>query len=286
MVTGFTKLFGTLITSTIWRESDKTRIVWITMLALADRNGEVAASVPGLAALANVEIDQCREALEVLGAPDPDSRTETHGGRRIEKIEGGWVLLNYAKYRELGRAVDRTEYLRKKQQESRARRARGELTSTSVNQDQPISEAEAEAKGEQRPAPPHPIATELRPGPVTGHELKRLFAAIREREVPGTLPWQTPIVRDGKDTSMAEMINADPTARADVATTMTLLLKSAEAGQRGNSSKLITGKPAFGFACWISDWTSLREELRGSAGRKKTKMELAQEAEAASWANR
>jgi hypothetical protein len=143
-MSGFTKLFGTLITSTIWREDDKTRVVWITMLALADRNGEVGASVPGLAAMANVETEQCRAALAVLASPDLDSRTQEHEGRRIEAIDGGWKLLNYAKYRELGRSVDRTEYLRVKQQESRARRS----VSTSVNQDQPISEVRSRAISE------------------------------------------------------------------------------------------------------------------------------------------
>ena len=155
---GFTKLFASLVTSTIWREDDKTRIVWVTMLALSDRNGEVGASVPGLAAMANVGVEECRASLEKLLAPDLDSRTEAHEGRRIEKIEGGWVLLNHEKYRELGRGVDRTEYLRIKQRESRARRARGaaaptkptgSLTSTSVNHDQPITEAEAEADPEK-----------------------------------------------------------------------------------------------------------------------------------------
>ncbi len=32
----YTKLFHSIVTSTIWRETDPTRIVWITMLALAE----------------------------------------------------------------------------------------------------------------------------------------------------------------------------------------------------------------------------------------------------------
>ena len=144
---GFTKLFSTLITSTVWREDDKVRVVWITMLALADRDGVVPASVPGLAALANVDTEDCRSALALLAAPDKDSRTREHEGRRIEEVDGGWKLLNYAKYRELGRSVHRTEYMRVKQQESRDRR---KLASTDVNPSQPISEAEAEAKRSER----------------------------------------------------------------------------------------------------------------------------------------
>lgn len=144
---GFTKLFATLVTSTIWRENDKTRVVWITMLALADRDGYVAASIPGLAAMANVGVEECREAIERLKAPDDDSRTKTNQGRRIVDSDGGWNLLNYSKYRELGRSVDRSEYLRLAQQKSRAKR-KGQPTSTNVNPDQPIAEAEAEDRSE------------------------------------------------------------------------------------------------------------------------------------------
>ena len=136
---GFTKLFSSLLDSTIWREDDKTRIVWITMLAMADRLGYVAASIPGLAARANVTIEEVKMALAKLADVDEYSRTKANDGRRIEDADGGWNLLNYAKYRELGRSVDRAEYLRVKKQESRAR-------STNVNQCQPISEAEADKK--------------------------------------------------------------------------------------------------------------------------------------------
>lgn len=97
---GFTKLFSDIVMSTIWREDDKTRIVWITMLATADAQGRVNASVPGLADAARVGVDECRSALAKLSAPDPDSRTKDHEGRRIVEIDGGWLVLNYLKYRE------------------------------------------------------------------------------------------------------------------------------------------------------------------------------------------
>lgn len=119
---GFTRLFSTIVTSTVWRESDKTRIVWITMLALMNEKGIVPASVPGLAALANVETEECRDALGVLLSPDKDSRTKEHEGRRIAEVDGGWSILNHGKYKDIGREMDRTEYLRKAQTRSRRRR--------------------------------------------------------------------------------------------------------------------------------------------------------------------
>ncbi|MCH7825028.1 MAG: conserved phage C-terminal domain-containing protein [Acidobacteria bacterium] len=38
-------------------------------------------------------------AIERFSSPDPHSRTPDNDGRRIEAIDGGWVVLNYARYR-------------------------------------------------------------------------------------------------------------------------------------------------------------------------------------------
>jgi hypothetical protein len=97
----YTKLFSSIVTSTIWTEDDRTRIVWITMLAISDKNGEIQASVPGLARIAGVPVEACRAAIAKFLSPDPDSRTKDDGGRRIEEIAGGWALLNFQKYREM-----------------------------------------------------------------------------------------------------------------------------------------------------------------------------------------
>lgn len=97
----YTKLFSSIVTSTIWMEDDKTRIVWITMLAIADKNGEVQGSIPGLARISGVPVEDCRAAIAKFLAPDPDSRTKDDEGRRIEEIDGGWALLNHNKYRDM-----------------------------------------------------------------------------------------------------------------------------------------------------------------------------------------
>lgn len=101
MSAGFVKVYGTILQSSVWLESAPTRIVWITMLALADAEGIVRAAVPGLAHTANVTLEECQEALMVLAAPDEHSRTELNEGRRIEALQGGWLILNYKQYREL-----------------------------------------------------------------------------------------------------------------------------------------------------------------------------------------
>lgn len=96
---GYTKLHSTILDSSVWAESIATRIVWITMLAMADQNGVVQASVGGLARRANVTRGECEEALSVFLGPDPDSRDGTTG-ERIERVPGGWLVLNHANYRD------------------------------------------------------------------------------------------------------------------------------------------------------------------------------------------
>lgn len=102
----YTKLFSSIITSTIWREDNPTRLLWVTMLALADQHGEVHGSVPGLAAMANLTVSDCESALHKLLSPDPYSRTKDSDGRRIEEIDGGWCLINHPKYRALASKED------------------------------------------------------------------------------------------------------------------------------------------------------------------------------------
>jgi len=123
MQRGFTKLFNTIVTSTIWQEDDKTRIVWITMLAIADRFGVVSASIPGLASVSNVSVDAAEKAIKNLLAPDPYSRTKDNEGRRIEIIDGGWLILNYEKYRLMLNNEERKEYKAKWIREKRRQKS-------------------------------------------------------------------------------------------------------------------------------------------------------------------
>lgn len=97
----FVKLYGSILDSSVWSEEPMTRLVWITLLAMADAEGFVESSVPGLARRANVPLADCEKALEVLAAPDPYSKSIEFEGRRIEKAPRGWTVLNYLAYREV-----------------------------------------------------------------------------------------------------------------------------------------------------------------------------------------
>jgi len=120
-MSGFTKLWSDITDSSIWNEDDKTRIVWITMLARMGPDYVVRASVGGLAHLARVTREDCVKSLHILSEPDPDSRTSDFEGRRIEKIEGGFFIINGKKWREQQTAESRRAYMRDYMKKYRAK---------------------------------------------------------------------------------------------------------------------------------------------------------------------
>lgn len=144
----FVKLHSAILQSTIWLEDHATVRVWITLLAMADRDGCVQGSVPGLAHTARVELDECQRAIGKFLAPDPHSRTKDHEGRRLAEIDGGWVLLNYQKHRAARDPEKRREQTREAMRRYRQRQA-GSQVSHGVSQcEPPLAHAEAEAEAE------------------------------------------------------------------------------------------------------------------------------------------
>jgi hypothetical protein len=56
--------------------------------------------VPGLAKLSGVNIEEAEVALTKFLSPDPYSSSPDNEGRRIERVDGGWRILNHYKYQE------------------------------------------------------------------------------------------------------------------------------------------------------------------------------------------
>jgi hypothetical protein len=220
MSIGYTKLFSSIVTSTIWVESDRTRIVWITMLAMADRNGEIQASIPGLARLAGVPIPDCEEALAKFIAPDRYSRTPNDEGRRIEKIEGGWALLNHAKYREMASRDDSKAANTERQRRHREKEKRNGIvtpcnatvTPSNVKVTHPlhIAEAEAEAEAEARNTHTAPVPVAVGDEAPAADcpfppEVARQQSA---RELEAESVWALYPKKKGKKEAMREVLNA------------------------------------------------------------------------------
>lgn len=96
----FTLMWQSLLDSSVWLSGTKEeRLVWVTMLLLKDADGVVRNGIPGIAHRAVVDVEECRKAINKLSAPDEDTFTQEHQGRRIKRVADGWLILNHEKYR-------------------------------------------------------------------------------------------------------------------------------------------------------------------------------------------
>lgn len=155
----FVKIHGEILDSSIWGEGHATRIVWIAMLAMADLDGIVQASVGGLARRAVVTREECDAALSVLLSPDPDSRDGTTG-ERLEKVPGGWLVLNHMHYRD--KRTPQQIATAKRVAAHRAR-ARGDVTGNDVTAGNGLPPPDTETDPESEPDPKpdthtHPVS--------------------------------------------------------------------------------------------------------------------------------
>lgn len=152
-MSGFTKLWSEITDSSIWNEDDKTRIVWITMLARMGPDYVVRASVGGLAHLARVSREECEKALEKLQNPDPDSRSTEYEGRRIRKVEGGFYIINGEKFRIRRGDEERREYMREYMRKYRSKQSVNNVKQNKEMLAQAEEEAEEEAEASLPPNP-------------------------------------------------------------------------------------------------------------------------------------
>jgi hypothetical protein len=151
----YTKLFRSIAASTIVSEPLATRWLWVTLLSQCDRTGTVYGSVPGLARMANISLAEVEDALQRLHAPDPYSRTKDHEGRRLETVDGGWRLLNYAKYDAMRNEAERREAKRewdRKHRPSGWKRVKGsESDSPEQSDDSPTVRQESDETRQSGP---------------------------------------------------------------------------------------------------------------------------------------
>lgn len=113
------------------------------------------------------EIERGFAALERLGAPEVESRSPEFDGRRLIRIDGGYLVLNYMKYRDRDyTGAERARRYRERHKEIASRRdvpsSRRDGTVTSRMQS---AEAEVEAEKSKRvptepvgPKPDDPVA--------------------------------------------------------------------------------------------------------------------------------
>src|SRR5277367_999230 len=115
----FAKLFSSITESSLWSEPTHVRVLFVSMLARADATGFVEAAQPGLERLANLTAKEVAEGIIVLESPDPCSKNPANEGRRVLKVPGGWMILNYEEYRNRRGDEERREYMRHYMQDYR-----------------------------------------------------------------------------------------------------------------------------------------------------------------------
>ena len=113
--------------------------------------GMVEAASSGIILRAGLEKSHGQEALIRLSQPDPESRSDDFEGRRLVRVDGGYIVLNYFKYRERDyTAAARAARYRAKKASHAVTSHRHAVTShrhavTSRNVTHAEAEAEAEA---------------------------------------------------------------------------------------------------------------------------------------------
>lgn len=164
----FVKLDCGMLDSTIWIDRE-ARELFITALLMAEPfeateemegiqirtlepsgfvvpvgwYGFVPASGIGITRRAGIEREAGLSALERLSDPESESRSPEFDGRRMVRVNGGFVILNFDKYRRKDHtAAERSRRYREKQQASRVTSITPRVTSRSNTQ----AEAEAEAE--------------------------------------------------------------------------------------------------------------------------------------------
>ena len=143
----YNKLFTKILDSSIWLSPDPQRIVWITLIAAMDEDGIAQfASVANLAHRARVSLQDAQEAVTAFESPDPHDPTQDFDGRRIERVPGGWLILNAAKYRAIVTKAVSREQTRLRVKKFRESRRNADVRK--CNADVTPSEAEAEAEAE------------------------------------------------------------------------------------------------------------------------------------------
>jgi len=169
----YAKIFGGILDSSLAADWS-ARHVFMDLLVLADRAGEVDMTLEALARRINYpgELEELRAIIEQLKEPDPISKSEAENGARIIEIRAGlgdnsgWIIVNYQEYRELQTQEQKREKWRRQKANQRARKSGEEPAgsdqpgasmsadcpppSAGVSQSPPIAEAEAEAKAEKK----------------------------------------------------------------------------------------------------------------------------------------
>ena len=144
MLTGlimYVKLFQSIYQGTL-RGNSNGLLVFTNLLAHADQYGIVDVHPKAIAEEVGLTLEQVKEALTELEAPDIESRSPESEGRRIVLLDGhrawGWQIVNYVKYRAIKNEDDRREQNREAQARWREKNKQVSSDVSSVSRGKPM----------------------------------------------------------------------------------------------------------------------------------------------------
>jgi hypothetical protein len=95
--------------SSIMEEPYHVRLVFDYMIRKADSSGFCLGIETSLARIFNVTLEDFLQAIKILEAPDSKSRTPDNEGKRIRKVQGGWLILNHGIYQSESKIENKTD---------------------------------------------------------------------------------------------------------------------------------------------------------------------------------
>ena len=155
MLTGlimYVKLFQSIYQGTL-RGNSNGLLVFTNLLAHADQYGIVDVHPKAIAEEVGLTLEQVKEALTELEAPDIESRSPESEGRRIVLLDGhrawGWQIVNYVKYRAIKNEDDRREQNREAQARWREKNKQASADVSSVSRGKPMQKQKHIQKKEE-----------------------------------------------------------------------------------------------------------------------------------------
>lgn len=110
------------------------------------------ASIRNLAHRARVSEEDTAAAVAILESPDTESSDPDNDGKRVEKVPGGWMILNSQKYKDLVTAAFARESVRVRVKRHRDKKANVTLCNVStVTCNASETDAETDTKEEGSP---------------------------------------------------------------------------------------------------------------------------------------
>lgn len=217
-------IWSKIVDSSLWEEPDFVVKVFMTMLAKKDADFIVRGNAYEIARWARKTEAEALKALEVLSRPDKRRlEPQEHDGRRIEKVEEGWLILNGEKYREAIRKIKRKQQQADNQ---RAYRERQKLRGKPLPGE--AAALAAEARGDRNGA-----------DSITTAALPEAKTPDRREEVPSAAPAashapsRTPRTESCPAAEQPASLQSEPAHKAVGSGTPALLIRPEHSGPAG-----------------------------------------------------